>query len=134
VAKKILVHPDGSVVLEEAAITLNADVVSRTIEWLRQQRGTCLTETSFTPATTTHYPSPITQHPPLSLQTKIALWGADFFELEGVFRISGASTAVKQIWSSFRGPGTSSPIRGRASIVCRRSSRTDAFARPHAPS
>lgn len=66
VAKKILVHPDGSVVLEEAVITLNADVVSRTIEWLRQQR--------------------------------------DFFELEGVFRISGASTAVKQIWSSFRGP------------------------------
>jgi hypothetical protein len=39
VAKKILVHPDGSVVLEEAAIMLNADVVSRTIEWLRQQRG-----------------------------------------------------------------------------------------------
>lgn len=45
-------------------------------------------------------------HHPLSLQTKIA----DFFELEGVFRISGASTAVKQIWSSFRGPGTSSPL------------------------
>jgi hypothetical protein len=40
VAKKILVHPDGSMVVDDTSIGLNADVVSRTIEWLRQQQGT----------------------------------------------------------------------------------------------
>jgi hypothetical protein len=42
VAKKILVQqPDGSLI-EETAIPLDANVVSRTIEWLQRQPGMAL--------------------------------------------------------------------------------------------